>query len=107
MAAALWRAASPGAKKVKGVGRRKLQTQAHVCQLIVGERSVQGGCSKKPVTPEDKKSMVETMTALGVSHRQACKETGLARTTQTYKAAPKKDEAVIEQLQALMEKFPA
>lgn len=51
--------------------------------------------------------MVETMTALGVSHRQACKETGLARSTQTYKPAVRNDEVVIEQLQALVEKHPA
>lgn len=47
------------------------------------------------------------MTALGVSHRQACKETGLARSTQTYKPAVRNDEVVIEQLQALVEKHPA
>ena len=51
--------------------------------------------------------MVVTMTELGVSHRQACKETGLARNTQGYKPAVRNDEAVIEQLQTLVEKHPA
>jgi putative transposase len=47
------------------------------------------------------------MTALGVSHRQACKETGLARSTQSYKAVVKNDEEVIAELQTLIEKHPA
>lgn len=47
------------------------------------------------------------MTALGVSHRQACKEAGLARSTQTYKPAVKNDEAVIAELKTLIEKHPA
>lgn len=51
--------------------------------------------------------MVVTMTELGVSHRQACKETGLARSTQSYKPAIRNDEAVVAQLQALIEKHPA
>src|SRR5215207_11565190 len=51
--------------------------------------------------------MVETMMELGVSHRQACTETGLARSTQNYKAAVRNDEAVIEQLQRLIEKHPS
>src|SRR5687767_6597325 len=51
--------------------------------------------------------MVETMMELGVSHRQACTETGLARSTQAYKQKAKTDEAVIEQLQLLVEKHPA
>lgn len=51
--------------------------------------------------------MVETMMELGVSHRQACNETGLARSTQCYKPVQNNDEAVIEQLQALIEKHPA
>ena len=51
--------------------------------------------------------MVETMMETGVSHRQACKETGLARSTQAYKQKAKTDEAVIEQLQLLMEKHPS
>lgn len=51
--------------------------------------------------------MVVTMTALGVSHRQACKETGLARSTQTYKHVVRNDQEVIEQLQSLIEKHPA
>lgn len=51
--------------------------------------------------------MVETMIERGVSHRQACTETGLARSTCSYKSKLKKDEAVIEQLQTLVEKHPA
>jgi hypothetical protein len=38
--------------------------------------------------------MVETMMELGVSHRQACKETGLARSTGAYKQKAKTDEAL-------------
>lgn len=51
--------------------------------------------------------MVVTMIELGVSHRQACKQTGLARSTQSYKPKAKKDEPVIQQLQLLVEKHPA
>ena len=43
----------------------------------------------------------------GVSHRQACNETGLARSTCSYKPKAKTDEAVIEHLQLLVEKHPA
>lgn len=43
----------------------------------------------------------------GVSQRQACKAVRLPRSTQRYKAKPKADEAVIDQLQQLIEKHPA
>lgn len=42
-----------------------------------------------------------------ISQRQACRETGLPRTTVQYHKKPKSDELVMEQLQALMEKHPA
>jgi putative transposase len=43
----------------------------------------------------------------GVSQRQACKAVSLPRSTQRYKPKPKADEAVIDQLQQLIEKHPA
>lgn len=43
----------------------------------------------------------------GVSHRQACYTIGLARTTVAYKPKPAEDEAVIQELQALVERHPA
>ncbi len=42
----------------------------------------------------------------GVSHRQACKEVGLARSTGQYKQKQKDDSALIEQLHELVEKHP-
>lgn len=51
--------------------------------------------------------MAETMMELGVSHRQACSETGLARSTQAYKQKVKRDEVVVEQLHLLVEKHPS
>lgn len=45
--------------------------------------------------------------AHGISQRQACKTVSLHRNTQRYKAKPKADEAIIEQLQGLVEKHPA
>jgi putative transposase len=43
----------------------------------------------------------------GVSRRQACKTVSLPRSTQQYKHKCKADEAVIDQLQQLVEKHPA
>lgn len=43
----------------------------------------------------------------GVSHTQACKTIGLAKSTAAYKQKVKKDEGVIEQLRVLVEKHPA
>jgi putative transposase len=57
--------------------------------------------------PEDKKTIVHAMKEHGVSHRQACKQAGLARSTASYKQKPKRDEMVIEQLHLLVEKHPA
>jgi putative transposase len=45
--------------------------------------------------------------AHGISQRQACKTVSLPRSTQRYKAKPKADEEVIDQLQGLVEKHPA
>jgi putative transposase len=42
-----------------------------------------------------------------ISQRQACKAVSLPRSTQCYKPKRKADEAVIEQLQQLIEKHPA
>ena len=43
----------------------------------------------------------------GVSHRQACKEAGLCRSTEQYQHKQKDDEQLINELQLLVEKFPA
>jgi putative transposase len=43
----------------------------------------------------------------GVSQRRACKAVSLPRSTQQYKQKPKADEAVIDQLNALVGKHPA
>jgi putative transposase len=43
----------------------------------------------------------------GVSHSQACKTIGLAKSTCAYKPRPGKDEAVMEQLHLLVEKHPS
>jgi putative transposase len=43
----------------------------------------------------------------GISHRQACKEAGWARSTSTYQHKLKDDSALIEQLQLLVHKHPA
>ncbi len=43
----------------------------------------------------------------GVSQRQACKTVSLPRSTQCYKQKPKADEAVMEQLQQMVDKHPA
>jgi putative transposase len=52
--------------------------------------------------------IVKTMiTEHRVSHRQACKEIGLPRSTQQYHRKPKDDTVLIEQLKALVEKHPA
>jgi len=47
------------------------------------------------------------VTIHGVSQRQACKTVRLSRSTQQYKQKPKADEAVIDQLNTLIEKHPA
>ena len=51
--------------------------------------------------------MVCVMSEHGVSHRQACKETGLARSTAAYMLKPKEDDVLILQLYQLVEKHPA
>jgi putative transposase len=43
----------------------------------------------------------------GVSHRQACKEAGLCRSTKQYQHKQKDDEQLINELHLLVEKFPA
>jgi putative transposase len=47
------------------------------------------------------------ITIHGVSQRQACNTVKLPRSTHQYKQKPKADEAVIDQLNALIEKHPA
>jgi len=52
--------------------------------------------------------MIETMIRVHrISHRQACKEVGFARSTTQYQAKHKDDSALIEELQALTDKHPA
>jgi putative transposase len=52
--------------------------------------------------------MVKTMmNEHGISHRQACKEVGLARSTSQYKPKVKDDTYLIEELHALVAKHPA
>src|SRR4051812_45683262 len=52
--------------------------------------------------------MVLTMTKdHGVSHRQACKEAGLFRSSNQYQHKQKNDEQLINELRWFVEKFPA
>jgi putative transposase len=51
--------------------------------------------------------MVMVMTDHGVSHRQACKEVGISRSTNQYQHKQKDDKELIAQLQQLVDSFPA
>jgi len=58
--------------------------------------------------PAEKSSLVEYMvTTHKISQRQACKAVSLPQSSSRYKRKPKKDDAVIGELQVLVDKHPS
>jgi len=63
---------------------------------------------RRTLSPDEKRMLVKHMNEEhGVSIRQGCRAAGLARSTYRYEARPKRDEEVIDALNALMEKHPS
>ena len=58
--------------------------------------------------PAEKSSLVEYMvTTHKISQRQACKAGSLTESSSRYKRKPKKDDAIINELQLLIDKHPS